>query len=90
MRYTPREDGNMFDGADIIKVKLRERYMTQKALSDAVGMSQARISELLHGRLRPTKGELSKIATALDIDISQWRAQSKYVSMAFPVAGNSF
>lgn len=90
MKYTSRGEGSLFDGAQIIKDKLRERYLTQAQLAEAIGMAPAKLSEILHGHRRPSKQELINISIELDIDMSEWRKQSKYVNIVFPVLGNTY
>ena len=87
MKYTPRDHGPLFDGHDMIKRKLKERFMTQKELAEVVGMSQGKLSDILRGYRRPTKSDLTKIKDALDIDLATWRKESKSVDSLFPVAG---
>lgn len=90
MKYTSRGKGNCFDGGDLVREYLRERYMTQKELADAVGMHPAKLSEILNGFRRPSKVELVRIKDSLGIDLNDWREQSGYVRAAFPLAGNTF
>lgn len=87
MKYTPRDQGPLFDGQEMIKKKLKERFMTQKDLADTVSISQGKLSDILRGYRRPTKGDLTKIKDALDIDLATWRRESKAVDSIFPVAG---
>ena len=90
MKYTSRGQGSSFDGGDLIKKKLEERYMTQRDLAEAVGLHPAKLSEIIRGFRRPSKKELEDIKDALGIDLNDWRKNSKYVSAVFPLAGNTF
>mgnify|MGYP001248584121 CR=1 FL=1 len=86
MKYTSRGTGNSFDGGQMIKDKLTERFMTQKDLAEIVGVNPAKISEIIKGFRRPSKKELD----SLGIDLNDWRKQSVYVKAVFPLAGNDF
>lgn len=86
-KYRLKPDGDLFDGAEMILKKLDEIYLPQYRLAEAIGMNQSKLSDLLHGRIRPTKGELQKIAVTLDIDMSEWKRQSGYIRSLFPSLG---
>lgn len=90
MKYTSRGKGNCFDGGDLVRKYLTDRYMTQRDLAEAAGIHPAKLSEILNGIRRPSKKELDDIKNSLGIDLNEWRASSKYVSAAFPLAGNTF
>lgn len=84
------KDGLLFDGYQTIKDKLVERYLTQRQLAAALGMSESKLSLILHGRTRPSKRELIDISLALDINMTEWRRSSAYIAMVFPVLGSTF
>lgn len=90
MKYTSRGKGNCFDGGDLVREYLRERYMTQRDLADAINIHPAKLSEILNGIRRPSKKELEDIKDNLGIDLNDWREQSSYVRAAFPLAGSTF
>ena len=90
MKYTSRGKGNCFDGGDLVKEYLHKRYMTQRDLADAINMHPAKLSEILNGIRRPSKKELEDIKDKLGIDLNEWREQSEYVRVAFPLAGSTF
>lgn len=48
----------------------KERGLTQRALADAAGLSQALIAELERGKHPPSRSSLAKIAAALGTDPS--------------------
>lgn len=90
MKYTSRGVGNSFDGSNLIRQKLSERYMTQRDLANVVNIHPAKLSEILNGFRRPSKKELTDIKDSLGIDLNEWRKESKYVEATFPLAGNLF
>lgn len=56
--------------ADAIKMRMRERGLNQKALSEFLGVSTSRISEYLNGKSEPTLKIAREISRKLDIDAS--------------------
>lgn len=56
--------------ADAIKLRMLERGLTQKALSEFLGVSTSRISEYLNGKSEPTLKIAREISRKLDIEAS--------------------
>lgn len=56
--------------AEAIKLRMHERGLTQKALSDFLGVSTSRISEYLNGKSEPTLKIAREISRKLDIEAS--------------------
>ncbi|MFV0536804.1 MAG: type II toxin-antitoxin system HigA family antitoxin [Dysgonomonas sp.] len=55
---------------DVIKLRMFEMNLTQKALSEMLGLSQARVSEILKGKSEPTLPVARNISQKLNIDAS--------------------
>ena len=53
--------------AEVIKQGLKDKGMTQKELSEAVGLSTSRISDFTKGRSEPTLAKAGEICKILDI-----------------------
>ncbi|MDR7130266.1 HTH-type transcriptional regulator/antitoxin HigA [Algoriphagus sp. 4150] len=56
--------------AEAIKLRMHERGLSQKALSDFLGISSSRISEYLNGKSEPTLKVARDISRKLDIEAS--------------------
>ena len=56
--------------AEAIKLRMYEMGLTQKALAQLLGISPARISEIMTGRKEPTYHIARDISKKLDIDAS--------------------
>lgn len=56
--------------AEAIKLRMHERNLTQKALSEFLGVSTSRISEYLNGKSEPTLKIAREISRKLDIEAS--------------------
>lgn len=56
--------------AEAIKLRMNERGLSQKALSDFLGVSSSRISEYLNGKSEPTLKIAREISRKLDIEAS--------------------
>jgi HTH-type transcriptional regulator/antitoxin HigA len=56
--------------ADIIKLRMYEMNLTQKSLSDLLGVSPSRVSEYLTGKSEPTLPVARTISQKLNIDAS--------------------
>ena len=56
--------------SDIIKIRMNERGLNQKNLSELLGVSTSRISEYLNGKSEPTLKIAREISKKLDIDAS--------------------
>ncbi|WP_373524367.1 helix-turn-helix domain-containing protein [Aquiflexum sp.] len=54
--------------SDSIKIRMNERGLNQKNLSELLGVSTSRISEYLNGKSEPTLKIARKISKKLDID----------------------
>ncbi len=55
---------------EAIKLRMHERGLTQKALSEFLGVSSSRISEYLSGKSEPTLKVAREISRKLDIEAS--------------------
>lgn len=55
---------------EAIKLRMNERGLSQKALSDFLGVSTSRISEYLNGKSEPTLKIAREISRKLDIEAS--------------------
>lgn len=55
---------------EAIKLRMNERGLTQKALSEFLGVSTSRISEYLNGKSEPTLKIAREISRKLDIEAS--------------------
>ena len=53
---------------DVIKLRMYEMNITQKKLSDVIGVSPSRISEYLNGKSEPTLKVAREISINLNID----------------------
>ena len=53
---------------DILKLRMYEMGLTQKGLADLLGISPARLSDLLAGKCEPTIKTARTISRKLDID----------------------
>lgn len=53
--------------AEVIKQGLKAKDMTQKELSEAIGLSTSRISDFTKGRSEPTLATAGQICKVLDI-----------------------
>lgn len=56
--------------AEAIKLRMHERGLNQKALSNFLGISSSRISEYLNGKSEPTLKVAREISRKLDIEAS--------------------
>ncbi|WP_026967472.1 helix-turn-helix domain-containing protein [Algoriphagus terrigena] len=56
--------------AEAIKLRMHERGLTQKSLSDFLGVSSSRVSEYLNGKSEPTLKIAREISRKLDIEAS--------------------
>ncbi|MDR0680519.1 MAG: helix-turn-helix domain-containing protein [Dysgonamonadaceae bacterium] len=65
MEHYPVEQPDL---ADILKLKMYEMQLTQKAMSEILGVSAPRISEYLHGKTKPTFLIARKMHHKLKID----------------------
>lgn len=54
--------------AEAIRLRMQERGLTQKSLSEFLGVSSSRISEYLNGKSEPTLKIAREISRKLDID----------------------
>ena len=54
--------------SDIIKLRMNEKGLNQKNLSELLGVSTSRISEYLNGKSEPTLKIAREISRKLDID----------------------
>ena len=55
---------------EAIRLRMHERGLSQKALSDHLGVSTSRISEYLNGKSEPTLKVAREISRKLDIEAS--------------------
>ena len=55
---------------DIIKLRMYEMGLTQKALAQLLGISQARMSEIISGKKEPTYCIAREMSRKLNIDAS--------------------
>ena len=55
---------------DIIKLRIYEMGLTQKAIAQLLGISQARMSEIISGKKAPTYHIARNISKKLNIDAS--------------------
>lgn len=55
---------------EAIKLRMHERGLSQKALSEFLGVSTSRVSEYLNGKSEPTLKVAREISRKLDIDAS--------------------
>ncbi len=53
---------------DVIKLRMHEMNLTQKKLSDMLGISPSRVSEILTGKSEPTLQVARNISKSLHID----------------------
>ncbi len=53
---------------DVIKLRMYEMHLTQKKLSDMLGISPSRVSEILTGKSEPTLQVARNISKNLNID----------------------
>jgi len=58
------------DLINIIKLRMYEMGLTQKALAQLLGISPARMSEIISGKKEPTYGIAREMSRKLDIDAS--------------------
>ncbi|MBW3470203.1 helix-turn-helix domain-containing protein [Arthrospiribacter ruber] len=56
--------------AEAIRLRMQERGLTQKSLSEHLGVSTSRISEYLNGKSEPTLKIAREISKKLDIEAS--------------------
>lgn len=56
-----------------IKRMMRRRQLTESELSDATGISQVMLSRYITGKSSPSFYNISKIATALNCDICEFK-----------------
>lgn len=56
--------------AEAIKLRMQERGLSQKTLSEFLGISTSRISEYLNGKSEPTLKVAREISRKLDIEAS--------------------
>ena len=52
---------------DVIKLRMYERNLTQKAVADLLGISASRLSELMHGKTEPSYRLSRELCLKLDI-----------------------
>lgn len=90
MKYASRGRGNCFDGGDLVREYLHERYMSQYELADKIKIDPSKLSEFLNGFKRPSKKELENIMDVLGIDLAKWMEQSSYVREAFQMDDPGF
>lgn len=57
--------------SEILRKYLRERNITEKALSKKSGISTATLTNYLHGRSKPTVASIGKLANALECDYEE-------------------
>lgn len=55
----------------LLKIKIIERFRTQADFARIVGLSEDRLSRLIHGRVKPREAEQKVIAKKLGIEIEQ-------------------
>ena len=55
---------------DVLKLRMYELGLTQKALADILGISPSRLSDLLSGKCEPTIKTARIICSKLDVDAS--------------------
>ena len=53
---------------EVLKLKMYEMGLTQKQLADLIGISAARMSEIISGKRKPTFDTAKEISTKLSID----------------------
>ncbi len=58
------------DLADVIKLRMFERNLTQSAVAKLLGISPSRMSELMHGKLEPSYRLSRDLCTKLNIEPS--------------------
>lgn len=56
--------------AEVVKLRMAEKGLNQKKLSELLGVSTSRISEYLTGKSEPTLKVAREISVKLDIDAS--------------------
>lgn len=56
--------------ADVIKLRMFERNLTQSAVAKLLGISPSRMSELMHGKLEPSYRLSRDLCTKLNIEPS--------------------
>ena len=56
--------------ADVIKLRMYERSLTQTAVAQLLGISPSRMSELMHGKMEPSYQLSRDLCTKLNIEPS--------------------
>ncbi|MDR0865730.1 MAG: helix-turn-helix domain-containing protein [Candidatus Symbiothrix sp.] len=56
--------------ADVIKLRMYEMNLTQRSLSEMIGISPSRVSEILSGKSEPTLSIARNVSKKLNIDAS--------------------
>ncbi|MBO7628991.1 MAG: helix-turn-helix domain-containing protein [Bacteroidales bacterium] len=56
--------------ADVIKLRMYERNLTQSAVAKLLGISSSRMSELMHGKLEPSYRLSRELCTKLNVEPS--------------------
>ena len=59
------------DFAIVLKRKMKDRFMTQKILSDRTGISTVSINGYINGRTMPTARNIQRLAEALECSVSE-------------------
>ncbi len=74
-----RSDGiewtmNNFDPVRLVQIR-KSRGLTQRALAQAAGISQALVAELERGKHPPSSASLSKLASALSVPETEFHGK---------------
>lgn len=56
--------------ADVIRLRMYERNLTQNAVAQLLGISASRLSELMHGKMEPSFRLCRELCTKLNIEPS--------------------
>ena len=56
--------------ADVIRLRMYERNLTQAAVAQLLGISPSRMSELMHGKMEPSYQLSRRLCTKLSIEPS--------------------
>ncbi len=76
-------DARPFGGlADLVREARQARGMSQRRLSQAVGMSQGYVGHLESGRFRPTVDTLKALSSALGLLYGQLAVGARYITPA--------
>lgn len=62
--------------AEVIRVEMARRRMTQRSLAEATGLTQSYIGRRLTGEMPFDTDDLARIAIALDIPVSMFLAET--------------